>query len=191
MTAGNGIIHQEMPQPAERMLGLQLWLNLPAKDKMTQPQYRDLTADKIPKVEQEGCRVAVLSGQYGGSQGPTSGDFVQATILDVDLAPGYTWQLATDPQATLFVYLFSGSGSFGGPGEPEIGDRRALLFDVGERFQVTAGQQGLRLMLFSGRPLHEPIAWGGPIVMNTQEELSQAFAELRQGTFITSGHAPR
>ncbi len=186
MTAGGGIIHQEMPQACERMLGLQLWINLPARDKMTHPQYRDLTADSIPKLEEEGCRIAVISGQYQSVAGATAGDYVKAQVLDIQLDPGAFWSLETDPEETLFLYTFSGSGQTGRSLADPIASRRATLFDAGKFFQVKAGDEGLRFLLFAGRPLREPVAWGGPIVMNTQAELEQAFADLRQGTFIAT-----
>lgn len=184
MTAGGGIIHQEMPQPADRMLGLQLWLNLPAKDKMTGPVYRDLTAGKIPRIDEEGVSVAVLAGHYQGTAGATQGDFVKALVLDVRLAAGKNWQLPLDPEATAFIYIFSGAGFFGPEPASLVASHQAVLFSAGDGFAAQAGPEGLRFMLFSGRPLHEPIAWGGPIVMNTRQELQQAFAELDQGTFI-------
>lgn len=184
MTAGSGILHQEMPQPSERMLGLQLWLNLPRKDKMTRPQYRDLTADRIPKIRGDGAEVAVISGACGGVRGATEGDHVKARILDVALEPGAEWRLPTDPEATVFVYIAAGAAAFGeGAGQTQE-SHRAVLFDAGDDFAARAGAGGARFVLFEGRPLREPVAWGGPIVMNTREELRQAFAELDQGTFI-------
>lgn len=184
MTAGGGIIHQEMPQASPRMLGLQLWVNLPAKDKMTAPQYRDLTADRIPVVQEAGCQVAVLAGSYGQTQGATQGDYVRTRFLAVELQPGHSFSVPADPEETLFIYVFSGTG-FTGPDltEPVI-SRRAILFDTGDQFVIKAGQDGLHFVLVSGHPLHEPIAWGGPIVMNTKEQLRKAFADLDAGTFI-------
>ena len=183
MTAGSGIIHQEMPQASPRMLGLQLWVNLPRKDKWAPPQYRDITAAKIPKVEESTGTVGLISGTYGGASGATQGDYVQVLLLDVDLKPGAAWNLPVDPQATLFIYMVEGAGLFDGSEAP-VENHRALLFGDGDTFAVQAGPEGLRFILFAGRPLREPIAWGGPIVMNTQEELNQAFAEIDQGTFI-------
>lgn len=183
MTAGSGIIHQEMPQAAPRMLGLQLWLNLPSKDKWTHPRYRDLTAARIPKVQEEAGTVSVISGTYGRAKGATQGDYVQALLLDVALKPKAAWRLPTDSKATLFIYIVDGAGLAGAPPMP-VESRRAVLFGEGDEFAVQAGPEGLRFVLASGRPLGEPIAWGGPIVMNTQEELDQAFAELDAGTFI-------
>ena len=184
MTAGSGIIHQEMPQPSERMLGLQLWVNLPRKDKMARPEYRDITAARIPKIQEQNATIAVISGSYGEAEGATKGDYVPVLALDVDLKPGAVWSLPTDPEATAFIYLFEGSGSFGTDGSTDVESHRAVLFGEGSEFRAKAGMQGIRFMLFTGRPLREPIAWGGPIVMNTREELKQAFAEIDNGTFI-------
>jgi hypothetical protein len=183
MTAGSGIIHQEMPQPAERMLGLQLWLNLPRKNKWTQPQYRDITADRIPKVQEESGTVGVISGAYGNVQGVTQGDYVQALMLDVALNPGSRWRLPVDGAATLFIYIVEGDGFFDALAT-QVESHRAVLFGEGDEFVVQAGPKSIRFLLFAGRPLREPIAWGGPIVMNTREELEQAFTDMDNGTFI-------
>ncbi|MDD5704485.1 MAG: pirin family protein [Kiritimatiellae bacterium] len=183
MTAGSGIIHQEMPQARPRMLGLQLWVNLPRKDKWVRPQYRDIKAAMIPKVDEAPGTVGVISGAYGQANGATQGDYVKALLLDVALKPEATWNLPTDPQSTLFIYIVDGEGSFGGA-KPSVKSRRAVLFHEGDEFAVQAGPTGMRFVLAAGRPLREPIAWGGPIVMNTQEELDQAFAELDNKTFI-------
>jgi quercetin 2,3-dioxygenase len=183
MTAGSGIIHQEMPQPAERMLGLQLWLNLPRKNKWTQPQYRDITADRIPKVQEESGTVGVISGAYGNVQGVTQGDYVQALMLDVALNPGSGWRLPVDGASTLFIYIVEGGGFFDALAT-QVESHRAVLFGEGDEFVVQAGPKSIRFLLFAGRPLREPIAWGGPIVMNTREELEQAFTDMDNGTFI-------
>ena len=185
MTAGRGIIHQEMPQAAPRMLGLQVWINLPRKDKMTEPQYRDLSGDLIPRVSEEGRRVGVICGSYGVTAGPTQGDYVKATMLDVELDPGATFTLPTPADPTLYIYILAGSVQFGPHGETHA-SHRALLFGPGDTFQATAGENGLQFVLFAGHPLREPVAWGGPIVMNTREELRQAFAEIENGTFIAA-----
>ena len=185
MTAGSGIIHQEMPQASPRMLGLQLWVNLPRQDKMTGPRYRDLSADRIPRVTESGGTVAVVAGSYHGTAGATQGDFVKTLLLDVSLNPEATWRLPVDAMSTLFIYLVAGTGLFGGADKP-VESHRAVLFGDGDEFSVRAGTGGVRFILFAGRPLREPIAWGGPIVMNTQRELDDAFAELDAGTFIRS-----
>ena len=183
MTAGSGIIHQEMPQATPRMLGLQLWINLPRKTKFVPPQYRDITAAMIPKVQESAGTVGVIAGTYGKSKGATQGDYVSALLLDVTLKSNADWFLPIDPQATLVIYIVEGAGIFGTPPQREE-SHRALLFGDGDEFRVQAGAEGMRFVLFAGKPLHEPIAWGGPIVMNTQEELDQAFDEIDKGTFI-------
>jgi redox-sensitive bicupin YhaK (pirin superfamily) len=188
MTAGSGIIHQEMPQPAERMLGLQLWLNLPSKDKWTRPQYRDITAALIPKVQEESGTVGVISGTYNKVQGATQGDYVKALMLDIELKPEADWRLPVDSASTLFIYIVKG-GAFFQASSTQVESHRAVLFGEGDEFTVQAGPEGIRFVLFSGRPLREPIAWGGPIVMNTQEELQQAFADMDNGTFIRATKA--
>jgi redox-sensitive bicupin YhaK (pirin superfamily) len=183
MTAGSGIIHQEMPQASPRMLGLQLWINLPRKDKWVRPQYRDITPDRITKVQEAAGTVGVISGHYGKAKGATQGDYVKALLLDVTLTPDAAWRLPADPQATLFIYVVEGAGTVGDPAK-QVESHRAVLFGDGDEFAVRAGPEGMRFVLFAGSPLHEPIAWGGPIVMNTQEELDQAFDEIDKGTFI-------
>ena len=188
MTAGSGIIHQEMPQASPRMLGAQIWLNLPAKDKMTAPRYGDIKAADVPRIETEGAVVGVIAGEYQSRQGAFTGKFIQATYLDVALQAGQAWSLDGDPDETLFVYLFSGRASFD-PNDPGqvVDEKQAVLFDAGERFWVRAAGQDLRFILLSAPPLHEPIAWGGPIVMNTKAELDQAFRDLDNGTFLKQG----
>lgn len=183
MTAGSGIIHQEMPKASPRMLGVQLWLNLPAKDKMCAPHYNGIEQADIPVVAEDGTRVRVISGTYRGTQGATQGSYVQTLYLDVQMEAGAVWQAETDPQGTLFVYVMAGAGAFGDPAE-KVAQRHAALFGEGDTLRVTAGEQGLHFLLLCARPLREPIAWGGPIVMNTQEELRLAFRELDEGTFI-------
>ena len=183
MTAGSGIIHQEMPQASPRMLGLQLWLNLPRKDKWARPQYRDITADRIPAVRGEEYTLRVISGAFGNTRGAAQGDYVRSLLLDVSLNPDAVWRLPSDGDATLFIYLLDGSALLD-DAATRVERHRAILFGEGDEFAVQAGPEGVRFMLFAGRPLREPIAWGGPIVMNTREELDQAFAELDKGTFI-------
>jgi quercetin 2,3-dioxygenase len=184
MTAGSGIIHQEMPQASPRMLGLQLWVNLPRTDKWARPQYRDITAALVPRVQEEGGTVGVISGAYGKTKGFTQGDYVKVLLLDVALKPDAAWRLPVDSKDTLFIYIVDGSGFFGADSATQVKSHRAILFGEGDEFAVRAGPEGMRFVLFAGRPLREPIAWGGPIVMNTREELEQAFAEIDAGTFI-------
>lgn len=184
MTAGSGILHQEMPQASERMLGVQLWLNLPHVNKMTQPQYRDISAAMIPKVRKNGATVGVIAGSYGKTVGAVQGDFVKALFLDVALEPGSEWQIPTDKEATLFIYIVEGAAWVDAEKQTVIESHKAVLFETGDHFAVRATKQGVRFFLFSGLPLREPIAWGGPIVMNTREELQQAFQEIDSGSFI-------
>jgi len=186
MTAGSGIIHQEMPKASPRMLGVQLWLNLPAKDKMCAPQYNGITQADIPVVREDGAAVRVISGTYRETPSATQGNYVQPLYLDVELESGMVWEAETDPAGTLFVYIISGAGAFGEPGET-VEQRHAVLFGNGDTFRVMAGEKGMRFLLLCGRPLREPVAWGGPIVMNTPEELRLAFRELDAGTFIKHG----
>jgi len=183
MTAGSGIIHQEMPQACPRMLGLQLWINLPRRDKWAQPQYRDLNASTIPLVSEDSGTVRVISGNYRDVHGATQGDYVRATVLDVALNPSSDWKLPVDPQATVFIYLVEGTALFGEE-STRLDSHRAVRFEDGDTFAIQAGSTGVRFVLFAGRPLREPIAWGGPIVMNTPGELDQAFAEIDRGTFV-------
>lgn len=183
MTAGSGIMHQEMPQPSERMLGLQLWLNLPKKDKMTAPKYNDIRDHQVPLVKTEGGQVRVLSGHYEGQPGVMMGEHVKMTMLDVQLDAGKSFTMKTPKEETLFVYLMAGSGLFGKQ-QQAVSEKHAVLFDAGDSVSFTAGEEGLHLVLFMGAPLKEPIAWGGPVVMNTREELRQAFQDLDQNTFI-------
>ncbi len=184
MTAGGGILHQEMPQAAERMLGVQLWLNLPKKDKMTAPKYHDIQADMIPRIEEDGCTIGVISGHYKGHQGAAQGEHVQMTFMDVDMQGESSWQLETPRDAALFIYIVEGEGWFSKTDDKLLYNRRAVLFNEGDAFFARASEKGMRFLLFSGVPLKEPIAWGGPIVMNTREELAEAFRQIDDGTFV-------
>lgn len=183
MTAGSGIMHQEMPQASERMLGLQLWLNIPARDKMTPPKYNDIRNEDVKEVQEEGALVRVIAGNYKDTPGFMTGDHVKLTMLEIILDPGANFRMDTPREETLFVYAFSGSGLYGPLNKPEDA-RQAILFTPGDEIAFTAGLEGLHAMLFMAKPLKEPIAWGGPIVMNTREELARAFDELDAGTFI-------
>lgn len=184
MTAGKGIIHQEMPQAVPRILGAQLWINLSSHDKMTDPAYRDITADMVPKISDDAATVRIISGRYREKLGPVQGGYVKTLYLDVQVQPGSSWRLPVDPESTIFCYLVSGSGRFDDTESVVPSHRAALLVD-GDEVSVTASEEGVRFLMIGGRPLREPIAWGGPIVMNTREELHQAFKDLDEGTFIT------
>lgn len=187
MTAGSGIIHQEMPKSSPHMWGVQLWLNLPRKDKMSGPAYRDITAGQIKTVEEDNATVRILSGTYKGHDGAIQGGYTAITFLDIDLKPGKIWMYKSDPENTVFVFIAGGSASFE-DGGGFTGKRNAVLLTAGqEDVVITASEEGARLLLLSGRPLNEEIAWGGPIVMNTPEELHLAFKELEEDTFIKHG----
>ncbi|MDF1526596.1 MAG: pirin family protein [bacterium] len=192
MTAGSGIVHQEMPRATSgQMRGLQLWVNLPASMKMMDPRYRDIKADTIPVVTQEtGSRVRVVAGTYGGVSGPMR-DLVQNPLyLDITLLPGTRFTQSFEPGHTVFAYTLDGSGNFSpGAGKP-VGDEKVILYGPGDHIEITAGKSGLRFLLISGQPIREPVAWRGPIVMNTEEELHEAFREYRDGTFIKVGEHP-
>ncbi|MEI7890954.1 MAG: pirin family protein [bacterium] len=184
MTAGSGILHQEMPQESPRLFGAQLWLNLPAKDKMTVPKYHDIKAEKIPVIEEENAKIRIISGEYKSQKGATTGEHVQATYLDVEIAADAKWTFELPANDTLFVYILQGEGNFEKENDDMLGEKRAVLFFAGEHLFVHSGKSGVRFLLVSAKPLKEPIAWGGPIVMNTQEELDKAFEELNDGSFI-------
>jgi quercetin 2,3-dioxygenase len=187
MTAGSGIIHQEMPKGDRqgRMEGFQLWANLPAEQKMMQPRYRDITAAQIPSVTLEnGTAIKLICGQVGTLRGPVTDVVIEPEYLDVRLPPGVTFSHPTPPAHTVFAYVYGGAGCFDEEARELLGNRTLVLFEAGEQVSISAGDEELRFLLVSGQPLGEPIAWGGPIVMNTQAELQQAFAELEDGTFI-------
>lgn len=184
MTAGSGILHQEMPLQSERMLGIQLWLNLPRKNKMATPKYRDIRANMIPKIEEDGCSIKIISGDYKGNLGSVQGEYVKMQFLDVDMKAGAQWKLQTIKDKNLFIYIVDGEGLFEESDDNPISSKRAVLFNDGDELSVRATGKGLRFFLFAGVELNEPIAWGGPIVMNTQEELKVAFKEIDDGTFV-------
>ncbi len=183
MTAGSGILHEEMPRASPRMLGLQLWINLPRRDKMAPPQYRDITAAQVPRLDEESALVAVVAGEYAGVAGAAQGDYVPVRFLDVTLRPGKTWTTAVPPQDTAFAYILESAAALAPAGTP-LEARHACLLGAGDTAAFTGGSQGARMVLVSGPPLREPVAWGGPIVMNTEAELRAAYQELEDGTFI-------
>ncbi len=207
MTAGSGIVHQEMPMgdDAGRMHGFQLWLNLPREHKMTDPRYQEVPAEGIPEVtEDDGTVARVICGSLWGVSGPVDGIAGSPSYLDVTVPPGVRRRIPVEHWRHAFAYVFEGSGSFCDASEPlavptepagwlqekpprETGDRSLVLFDAGDEVVVTAGERGIRFLLVSGRPFREPVAWYGPIVMNTQGELRQAYQELEEGTFLKHG----
>ena len=204
MTAGSGILHQEMPKgdPQGRMHGFQLWANLPSSLKMTKPRYQDVASRNIPAVtDDDGTTVRVVCGGFWGRKGPVDGIAAEPVYLDVSVQPGRRRRLPVDDARHAFAYVFAGSGTFRDASQPfgvltekgltdadvlreRTGNRSLVLFGGGSEVTVQAGEEGIRFLLVSGRPLEEPVAWYGPIVMNTQEELRRAAAELRDGTFI-------
>jgi redox-sensitive bicupin YhaK (pirin superfamily) len=205
MTAGSGILHQEMPQGDQhgRMHGFQLWANLPSSLKMTSPRYQDISRGDIPEVtDDDGTHVRVICGDFWGKNGPVDGIAADPRYLDVWVPAGQRKTLAVETSRHAFAYVFEGSGTFrdasqprsvktedvGGPADAapraETGNRSLVLFDSGDEVTVQAGDEGIRFLLVSGKPIEEPVAWYGPIVMNTQAELQQAYAELHNGTFI-------
>lgn len=203
MTAGRGIVHQEMPagDPTGRMHGFQLWANLPSSLKMTTPRYQDISGPDVPEVtDDDGTRVRVVCGDFWGVRGPVEGIAADPRYLDVWVPPNRTKRLPVETDNHAFAYVFEGSGRFTDASDPRAvptedlvsgnismtpaGNRSLILFDRGDEIVVRAGEEGLRFLLVSGRPLREPVAWQGPIVMNTQGELHQAFAELEDGTFL-------
>lgn len=181
MTAGSGILHQEMPQATERLLGLQLWLNLPAAEKMTEPKYFDIRPEDVGVAENACATVRVISGSYEGVEGARP-HHIQATLLDVNLKEGQSIEIPVKEEETVFIFTLLGDAMV----DDEIfAEKTALLLTDGNSVEVSAlPGKILRFILASAPALHEPVAWGGPIVMNTQEELRQAFSELRAGTFI-------
>ena len=204
MTAGRGIIHQEMPKGdrAGRMHGFQLWANLPAALKMTAPRYQEIKVGEIPHVtEDDGTEARIVCGRFWGKRGPVEGIAADPTYVDVTVPAGKRKRLPVETTRNAFAYVFAGSGKFCNASGPlavptegvqwletappaEADDRSLILFDSGDEVVVEAGDNGIRFLLCSGKPLQEPVAWYGPIVMNTQAQLRSAFEELREGTFI-------
>lgn len=207
MTAGRGILHQEMPRGNAKgqMHGFQLWANLPSSLKMTAPRYQDITSGEIAEItDDDGTKVRIICGEFWGKKGPVVGVAADPRYLDIWVPPGKRKSLPVETTRHAFAYVFEGSGSFRDASGPQpvrtdevgsmrgeqlelTGNRSLVLFDRGDEVVVKAGDQGIRFLLVSGRPLEEPVAWRGPIVMNTQEELYQAYSELRNGTFIKPG----
>jgi quercetin 2,3-dioxygenase len=204
MTAGSGIIHQEMPKGDDvgRMHGFQLWGNLPSSLKMTSPRYQEIKSNEIPEItDDDGTRVKVVCGTFWGQKGPVEGVASDPIYLDVSVPPGRSKTLPVETVRHAFAYVFAGAGKFCNASEPlsvptesvgwadtapptQAEDRSLVLFDGGDEVTVRAGEEGIRFLLVSGKPLEEPVAWYGPIVMNTQEQLRQAFRDLETGKFL-------
>ncbi|MEL7114042.1 MAG: pirin family protein [Pseudomonadota bacterium] len=208
MTAGSGILHQEMPlgNAKGQMHGFQLWANLPSALKMTDPRYQDIQGGEIPvEVDDDGTSVRVITGNFWGKSGPVDGVAADPLFLDVSVPPNARKVLPVDTYANTFAYVFAGSGTFRDASAPMgvkvekefagqelnirdmTGDRTLVRFGTGDEVVVTAGEQGIRFLLVAGQPIQEPVAWHGPIVMNTQAELHQAIRDLQNGTFIKGG----
>jgi len=209
MTAGSGILHQEMPKGNARgqMHGFQLWANLPRDLKMTAPRYQDVKGKDIPEViDDDGTVVRVIVGNFWGKTGPVDGIAADPQYLDISIPPGRKKRFKVDTYRRAFAYVFEGSGAFADASRPRgvllekevrgeevnirdmSGDRTLVQFGTGDEVVVQAGEKGVRFLLISGAPLQEPVAWHGPIVMNTDAEIRQAIAELRNGTFIKPAH---
>jgi len=209
MTAGSGIMHQEMPQGNAKgqMHGFQLWANLPSALKMTTPRYQDVPSAEIPEViEDDGTVIRVIVGSSHGKTGPVDGVAAEPQYLDISVPPGKRKTFYVDTYRRTFAYIFAGAGQFSAASAPRgvvlektlagaelnirdlSGNRTLVEFDTGDTVSVQAGPEGIRFLLISGTPIQEPVAWHGPIVMNTQEELRQAIKELRNGTFIQPAH---
>ena len=205
MTAGSGIMHQEMPRGnmAGQMHGFQLWANLPASLKMTAPRYQDIQGSDIPEIiDDDGTKVKVITGNFWGKAGPVDGIAADPLYLDISVPPNTQKTIPVDTYANTFAYIFAGSGTFKDASAPvgvqvekefngeELnvrdlsGNRTLVRFDTGDAISVRTGEQGMRFLLVSGKPIKEPVAWHGPIVMNTREELMTAIRDLQQGTFI-------
>lgn len=186
MTAGRGIIHQEMPKGDKdgRLHGFQLWLNLPAGEKMGPPRYRDIGAGDIPTVRTaEGATIKIVCGRLGETAGPVTGIATDPEYLDISLPAGCSYSHPSRPGRTAIAYVIAGAGSFAAGGA-EYGNTSLLLFADGDEIRATASGEGLRFLFFAGTPLREPIVWRGPIVMNSEEEIAQAFREYQNGTFL-------
>jgi redox-sensitive bicupin YhaK (pirin superfamily) len=209
MTAGSGILHQEMPKGniVGQMHGFQLWANLPSSLKMTAPRYQDVKSADIPVIiDDDGTKVKVIVGEFWGKRGPVDGIAADPQYLDISVPPGVTKTIKIDTYRRAFAYVFSGAGQFVDASKPQgvllekevmgeevnirdmSGNRTLIRFGTGDEIKVQAGPEGIRFLLISGAPLEEPVAWHGPIVMNTKDEIQQAIRDLRNGTFIKPAH---
>ncbi|MBN1542155.1 pirin family protein [candidate division KSB1 bacterium] len=204
MTAGSGIVHQEMPQGRSDglMWGLQLWANLPAAQKMMAPRYRDVTRDQIPLVQLDsGVKVKIIAGEFEGKKGAVDGIVIDPTLMDIAIPPSIDFRYELPSDHTVFAYVLQGSAYFDPDRDPFAFEKQGknyfdtaqkclidaenlIIYGPGKELAITAGESGARFVLVAGKPLGEPIAWGGPIVMNTREELRTAFEELENGTFL-------
>ncbi len=184
MTAGSGIIHSEMPGQDRGLLwGLQLWVNLPASLKMSEPQYREITSGSVPIVESGGSTVRIIAGDYEGTRGPAREIAAEPHYLDVTIGAGQSFKVDQQRNRTVFAYIIEGTAAFE-QGGYSVGPGNLVLFSNGDTVQVSSGPSATRLILVSGNPFGEPVAWQGPIVMNTDRELAVAFEEYHNGTFL-------
>jgi redox-sensitive bicupin YhaK (pirin superfamily) len=191
MTAGGGIMHEEMPAPRQgEMAGFQLWVNLPARLKMIRPRYQEITSSQIPVAEREGgVSIRVIAGTADGVRGPVTEIVADPTYLDITIPPHGSYTQPVEPGHAAFAYIFEGQGTFGVTGREEgrtIRSPKLVVFNDGDHVQAQATDQPVRFLLVSGKPLNEPIARYGPFVMNTKEEIQQALQDLRNGTFVRS-----
>lgn len=186
MTAGSGIIHSEMPKPVNaRMGGFQLWVNLPRANKMMKPRYQEIKADQIPIVTpQKDISIKVICGEVDGVKGPVRDIIADPQYLDITLGPDTVFTHGVTANHTAMAYVFGGEGTFDAKEGYRVGNRDLILFSEGDSFWVRSFEKGLRFLFIAGKPIREPVAWRGPIVMNTREELRQAFMEYEEGTFI-------
>ena len=192
MTSGRGIIHSEMPNQRDGLMwGYQLWVNLPAKDKMSPPHYQNIPATDIVLIEHaDGTRIRLVTGQFDGHSGPVTGIAADPLYMEVMLPPGKTFSVPTKPGYTVFTYVVAGQGKFGPPGSDgtqTVTDSHLVLFGDGDSVMVQTDEKPVRFLLAAGKPFHEPIARYGPFVMNTQEEIEQALEDLQNGTFLSTG----
>ncbi|MFW9850709.1 MAG: pirin family protein [Candidatus Thorarchaeota archaeon] len=185
MTAGSGIIHEEMPQRSEGTLaGFQLWANLPSHQKMMHPRYRDVKSEDIPEViSKTGTKVRIICGEYDNTKGPVQDIVTDPEYFDITIGANDSFTHSVKKEYTAFAYVFEGNGIFD-PEHEVVHEGTLVLFDEGTEINIEAGSSGVRFLLISGKPLNEPIAWRGPIVMNTDEELRVAFDEYRSGSFL-------
>lgn len=187
MTAGSGIVHQEMPRRRDGPTrGMQLWANLPRKHKMTRPRYRDIKAEDMKEYRGAGFALKLICGEYGGVKGPAEDIVIKPWYFDVKAEPGAEFELKVRSGDNVLCYVFEGAGSFEAKKGGALAAGQLAVLEGGDALAVAAGEAGLRFMLMAGEPLKEPVAWRGPIVMNTEAELKLAFDEYRKGTFIKS-----
>jgi len=190
MTAGSGIIHQEMPKgdPEGRMYGFQLWANLPSHSKMTDPRYQEIKSSQIPEIRPEtGIVIRIIAGDVDGVKGPIQDDTIEPGYIDISVPPNSEYRHPTKTGHNVFVYVFDGGGFYNSEKDAEFENGTLVLFDEGDEVVFSTSKKPLRFLLISGKPIGEPVAWYGPIVMNTEGELKVAFSEYQEGTFIKHG----